>query len=122
MNKIIKTSTSISPTGLIIQVGNNYNLIVESLDEKYLYSLQERIKELENIKEPEAITPEVIDTDNNAKMISKFFGFEIIDAKKLEAERIAEMEQAKKEQEAKAQELLAKYQAEQKAMMEKLQS
>ena len=118
MNKIIKTSTEISPTGLIIQVGNNYNLIVESLDEKYLLSLQERIKELENTKEPEAVTPEIIDTDSNAKMVSKFFGFEIIDAKKLEAERVAEMEKAKKEQEAKAQELLAKYQAAQKVMLE----
>ncbi len=72
--KLIQTSLEISPTGLILNVAEKYNIIIESLDEKYLSTLPERVKELESILEPEIKEPEAIDVEANFKLVSKFLG------------------------------------------------
>lgn len=72
--KLIQTSLEISPTGLILNVAEKYNIIIESLDEKYLSTLPERVKELESILEPEIKEPEAIDVESNFQLVSKFLG------------------------------------------------
>ena len=72
--KLIQTSLEISPTGLILNVADKYNIIIESLDEKYLSTLPERVKELESILEPEIKEPEAVDVESNFQLVSKFLG------------------------------------------------